>query len=178
MATLDFANLEQQSRGAYERTRLKRALRVLWVVVPVLLVSLCSCTTPHLSLGIGALLIAATVGFLWRGEALGRSVAPGLKAGIVAFSVPLAMHMLGYCCRYDIETITCVVAGVAAGAGVSFFASRVERDRSKLLLAGGVIAALTGSLGCVALGIGGSVGVVGGVMLVTVPFAAFSLARA
>ena len=177
MATPDLEQLEQKSRGAYERVRMKRALRVLGIVLPLVLVSLCACATPHLSSGIGVVLSLVTVGFLWRGEAWGRSVSPGLKAGAIAFSVPLIMHTMGYCCRYNIETTICLVSGLVAGIGVSMFGMRVERDRTKLLLGASAIAALTGALGCVALGIGGALGVAGGVMLVTMPLAAFSFAR-
>lgn len=179
MPTLDTPVLARQARKAYELGRLRRALRVLGIVLPLLAASIYVCGVSELGCAIGALLVATSVGFLWRGEAWGTAVAPGLKGGVAAFLVPIALHAFGYCCRYDIETIVCVTSGMVAGLVVGLTALRGDSPhRATHLACAGAIAALTASLGCLALGVGGALGVAGGVLLVVTPLAAFSLARA
>ncbi len=178
MPTPDTHVLERQTRKAYEVGRFKRALRILGIVVPLIAASLYVCGISELGCAIGALLAATSVGFLWRGEAWGRAVGPGLKGGIAAFLLPITLHAFGYCCRHDIETLVCVASGMLAGLVVGFVAIRGNSPhRTTHLFCAGAIAALTASLGCLALGLGGALGVAGGVLLVVAPFAIFSLAR-
>lgn len=179
MATLNATALESRARKAYEMGRLKRALRVLGVILPLVALSIYVCAAPESSVLVGSVLVVLAVGFLWRGEGWGRSVAPGLKAGVAAFLLPVTFHALGYCCRLDMETVLCLASGLTAGLVVGITGMRKDEDqRTTHLIGAGLIAAFAASLGCLALGIGGALGVAGGVFLVVTPFAVVSVARA
>lgn len=179
MGTIDRAALARRARQAYELGRLRRALRVLGIVAPLTALSLLVCAVPQASVIIGTALAVTSVGLLWRGEDWGRSVAPGLKAGVAAFLLPVTFHAFGYCCRLDIETALCLGSGIAAGLAVGVTGMRQAAERRVTHLVGaGVVAALAASLGCLALGVGGALGVAGGVALVVTPLAVVSMARA
>ena len=86
---LDEAALLTRARRAYEIGRVRAALRVTWYIAPLVLVSLMGCGTPWGTLASGSLLTAAAVGMRWRGGVYGRSVLPGIAAGLAAFWAPL-----------------------------------------------------------------------------------------
>lgn len=143
----------------YERGRLKAAFKLLWIVIPVILISLCTCGEVELSIGIGAVLGILVVLLKWRGEEYGASVGPGLWAGIAAFSVPLVLHLLEICCRGNLEILFCTLSGAFGGVILGFHAGRSKRPhKGRALFFAVLIACLTSALGCAALGISASLG--------------------
>jgi hypothetical protein len=174
---IDNAALQAKARAAYEAGRVRQALASLLLVMPLVACSLYICGTPAVSLSVGALVAAVVVVLDWRGQELGRGARLGLMAGVAGFVLPVVFHATGWCCRLGIEQGICVASGVAAGLIVATRLKTVARERAlRLAASAGVVAALTGALGCAFLGVGGVLGVAGGVLAVTMP--AVLLARA
>ncbi len=147
-------------RGAYEKGRLIAASRLLWVVVPIVILSLYTCGGFEIvPLVIGCVLAITVVALKWRGQEYGFAVGPGLIAGIIGFTIPLVLHILGICCRNNLEIVFCGLSGVIAGIVVGKFIGQSRRQhRSKSFLIALFIAALTAALGCMSLEIGAIVG--------------------
>jgi hypothetical protein len=81
----------------------------------------------------------------------------------------VALHFAGYCCRSGNEVLVCLASGVAAGGWVSWLASRSRALNRQQLLAGGLVATLSGSLACAAIGTAAAFGMVAGVLGIAVP---------
>ena len=99
----------------------------------------------------------------------------------LAFRITATVHYLR--AAMDEEklrgAVLCLVSGLTAGLVVGVTGMRKdEGQRTTHLIGAGVVAALAASLGCLALGIGGALGVAAGVFLVVTPFAVVSMARA
>ena len=162
--------LQELALAAYERDRLRRALGLLWLVLPLVVLSYAICGEPRTTLVIGTVLAIAAVFFDWRGREMSSGARLGLIAGMAGFALPVVFHLTGLCCQLDIETAICVASGVAAGLLVASRLRTIEASRQvSFMLVGGVVAALAGSLGCAFLGGGGVVGVAAGVFLATAP---------
>jgi hypothetical protein len=162
-------DLFRRARWAYERARILRALGTSSLAVPMVVASFGGCGRPSMSVLIGTAL-AALAGFLvWRGGDAGQAVMPGFVAGLVSLLFPLAA------CRAlesagiggALPIASCVIGGLASGAIVTMFATRANGERGPFVLAGGAVAALGGSLGCLGTGAGGVIGMLVGVILVT-----------
>ena len=67
--------------------------------------------------------------------------------------------------------------GLVAGLAVALRAARLERRRAAFLFAGGLIAGVTGSLGCVFAGVVGLLGMAAGVLAGGAPLAVWTLLR-
>ncbi|HEV8324652.1 MAG TPA: hypothetical protein VG389_23745 [Myxococcota bacterium] len=176
---VDAAGLEARARRAYERGRLAAGVRRAWPVVPMAMLSLAGCQRPVFTLVAGAVLAAAAVGLVWRGEAWGRAVVPGLVAGTLPLLLPILVRQLHACPGGSCAgacLVACTVGGLAAGAALGVRAVRLESGRLSYLIAGAVIAGLTGALGCAVSGVAGVVGMAAGVVVASTPVVALSLA--
>ena len=174
--------LVARARRAYELGRLRRALRVSAVVLPIVAVSLLVARNALASGVTGAALLAAAVTFRWRGRALGAAVGPGLLAGLIPFALLVTLKCsAGYACMFEGCMTHCVRfcggGGLAAGLLLAVYARRREDDVNRFLLAGGVVAALTGLLGCFLGGVMGAVWMAVGEMTATLPAVAWELRR-
>lgn len=159
-------------RSIYERSRLRRGLRTALFVLPMMAVSFGCCGNLRASIVIAVALALLVTSLVWRGGAIARAVVPGYAAGIVPLVVPLvacpACERMGI--SGSIPLAACVLGGLVSGAVVVYYASREREDRTAFVLAGGAVAALAGSLGCVIVGLGGVLAMTIGLALVT-PFA-------
>lgn len=167
---------KSQALQGYERARWISAFKFLWFVIPIVLISLCTCGDAGLPIGIGIILASAVVLLKWRGEEYGASVGPGLWAGMAAFSIPLVLHLLEICCRGNLEILSCALSGALGGAilGIHFAKSK-RSHKTRALIYGISIAALTAALGCASLGVGATAGLF--CMLVAVAFSVFVLKK-
>jgi hypothetical protein len=162
-----------RARRAYERGRARRAARVAGFVLPMIGVSLVCCEKRGVTLVAGTLLLAAAVGFQWRGGAWARAVGPGLLAGALPLLMPLAAGVAcgtgsAACARYGWPV--CVLSGLLAGTIVVRHALRQQNDdRRTFLAAAGALALLAGSLGCVLVGLGGVAAMGAGLALASAP---------
>jgi len=167
--------LLKRVQSAYERGRLRRGLRAACLVAPMVLVSLDCCGKTSYTVALGVALTTLTVTLIWRGGIAGRAVVPGLVAGIASLVLPAvagsSCGLLGEGSSARYCLMACVLGGLASGAMVAYFASRVRVDKGAFVFVAGATAALAGSLGCVILGLGGIVSMVVGLTLVSVPAA-------
>ena len=165
-----------RARGAYERARFFRALRASALVLPMALVSF-GCVDRTTSTVIAIVLAALATFLVWRGGAAGRGVMPGFVGGAVSLAFPLLACPA--CATSEARAasfVVCAVGGFVAGSIVMAFAAREAREtrdtngRASFLVGAGSVAALTGSLGCVMVGLGGVAAMAVGLAL-TAPLA-------
>ncbi|MCZ6715368.1 MAG: hypothetical protein O7B29_15625 [Deltaproteobacteria bacterium] len=161
-----------RARRAYEWGRVRFALRVTGYILPLVVVSLAACAVPERTIATGILLLLVAVGMRWRGGVYGRAMTPGLLAGLGAFAAPLlasAIESLSGATLGSILGPAYFIGGAVTGCVVGLRASRLETDEGRFLLSAGLVAALTGSLGCVLGGAGGVLGMLLGLVVATPP---------
>ncbi|MGH9749396.1 MAG: hypothetical protein ACRD5D_00635 [Candidatus Polarisedimenticolia bacterium] len=174
------AALAARARRAYEIGRLEAALRRGLLLAPLVGAALLCCADAAGVLAGGAGLLAAVTYCLWRGEAFGRGVRPGLIAGMVPLVLPLAVQAMGHPCdpyRCLLDASICVIAGVAGGIALGLAAPRPREAGGIPLFVAGLIAGLTGSMGCILYGLIGLGGMVLGLLGGAAPFLAVRHAR-
>jgi hypothetical protein len=138
----------------------------------MVIVSLGMTDTPVLTIAVGAVLVLACAFYKWRGLALKRAVAPGLASGTLAAIIPMIGRACGEGCSPLLGgfcSVSCILAGIAAGATVAYFARKQDRDRATFLFAAGTIAMLAGSLGCALAGFGGIIAMTAGAIASAAP---------
>ena len=167
------ADLAIRARHAYELGRLRAKLPVALFAVPPAVVALDVCQRPWLTLPLAFLLTVARVAAYWRGEAAARGATAGLMAGVLAFAVPLLVSGMGLCSLLPslAFTLVCGGGGLASGGVLAACALRSPGSRALFLVSGGLVAGLTGGLGCVLAGLGGLAGVAAGICLGLAPAA-------
>jgi len=154
---------------SYESGRWKSAFKFLWLIVPIVLISLCTCGSAVIPIGVGLTLAFVVVLLKWRGEEYGASVGPGIWAGIAAFSIPLILHIFELCCHGNLEILVCGLSGAFGGALLGSHLAQTKRShRFRLLLFSVLIAGLTAGLGCASLGVGASVGLFASLLVFSV----------
>lgn len=168
--------LEARARRAYEWGRWRKGLQSALWALPAIAFGAFGCS-PRGVLLQAPLLVAACVFLVWRGGPVGRGVVLGLKAG----TLPTLVPMLVYGCAWTAIPRACLLAslggGVAAGLVVSGLVLRRDKSRTELVAAG-VIAVLTGALGCQLFGIGGLLGLAAGLAAGATPGYVLSVRRA
>src|SRR5579859_7313164 len=163
--------LKASAARAYETGRVLFAARPLLFIAPVTALATLSCEHAVYAFITGGLLAALCILLLWRGGKFGRSVWPGLFAGALPFLLPIAVRTVAHLCSPE----ACVIGGLAGGIGLGVLLAR--RSDVSLLAAAGV-AAVTGSLGCILLGVAGLAGMAVGLVLGAAPVVAFRRASA
>jgi hypothetical protein len=113
------------------------------------------------------------VAFLHRGRACGRAVTTGWIAGSLPFFVSLLGCRVPHACAGGSCLAWCLpgclLASFVAGVLIVRHALARPSERREAAFAAAAIAALTGGMGCVMLGLGGAVALLGGLALVTAP---------
>jgi len=178
-AEIDLAAVERRARIAYERARWRRAVLGSWPLA--VLVAVCISGGVALPRVLPFALASAVVGIACLHH--GREHARAVLTGWIAGSLPLVVSLLacriphacmaGTCYRWCMPA--CMLAGALAGMWVMRRALRREHGRIHHALVGAAIATLTGAMGCMALGIGGTAGMLAGLALGSAP--AWVLAR-
>jgi hypothetical protein len=159
---VDLDALARRARRAAEWGHLRRASRVAFAVVPLTLLSMAVSADRALVAGIGAVLLAISVGLGWWSAEGGRAARAGLKLGAVPMAVALfTVAVEGWCDPRRALTpcgAGCLLAGVFAGAASAWCATRTQFPSfpGRLRVGGaiGLVASLTAALGCVGLGFG------------------------
>jgi hypothetical protein len=156
------AVLVGRARRAYEWGRVRTALRTAAVVAPMVALSLVVCRQYAATAACGSALAAAVLAAAWRGQQLARGMRAGLVAGLVPLLLPLGtcLHLCagGVCL---LAPAVCVGAGIAGGVAIGVLARRradADAHPARYLLPALIVAALTGSLGCVIAGASGVLG--------------------
>ena len=161
------------ARREYEWSRWRGALAVAWFAVPMALVAVRG-GAPVLWAGLNAIaLMGLSAALLWRGQAYGAAVLPGIVSGAVPYLAPMVLRQGTHLCALGscmlVGSTLYFAAGLVAGGVVSGFTMRRHAGKREFLLAGCAIAALTGLFGCVSGGVLGALGMVGGFAAFTVP---------
>jgi hypothetical protein len=150
--------LQAAARGAYERSRLARALAVAAPVAVLPAMSLWLGTSLASASVLGVALVATVVAVVWRGGFVALAGASGLKAGVVPLAFAHAAKLFGHVCTPAGCTTLCVPAcatgGVIAGALVEWWARQSPRPNVTRGL-GAAVALVTGALGCSCVGYAG-----------------------
>jgi hypothetical protein len=178
---IDVRELERRARSAYERGRLRAAIGNAWPVLGLTAIALALGSRPWSIIAVASVLLVVVVAALHRGRGPGRVVPSAWLGG----SLPLLAGLLSCrvphtCAGSDCTSGCLVVCLVAAALGGAFVARRsaalAPGDREALLTAG-LVAALTGSLGCIVIGAAGLSGLALGLAVVAVPALVVARAR-
>jgi hypothetical protein len=179
---MESGELMARAERAYEVGRLRWALQIGWIVLALVGVSFVCVGVSSISAATGALLLATTTALRWRGRTFSAAVRAGLLAGLIPFTLLLVLKSgsgvfcsLGGCMEHCIRY--CGIGGLTAGLLLAVRARRHEDQLVGFLVAGGVVAALTGLLGCFVGGLTGMVWMIVGELAATVPVFAVQLAR-
>jgi hypothetical protein len=155
---VDLGQLERRARRVAGWGRARMAARVGVAVAPIAFLAVMAGGEVEACACLGGLLFAVA-GLLrfWGREGV-DAVRLGLGMGLVPLFAALALRTCGVDCaplsRFGQAELLCVLAGVAAGAGVALRASHDHASVRTWALATGVASA-TAALGCVGLGAGG-----------------------
>lgn len=167
-------NEEAMMRRAYERGRAKRASIAALPVVVVGAIAYAMERELALVVVATALMFVAAAVFSFRGRGLGKGVLPGVAAGVVPFAAMHAARAYGHVCSGSSCFAVCVPASVVGGLVAGLFVGRLARRSDhvgSVWASAGIMAALTGSLACACLGVGGLIGLVAGLLAGSVPLA-------
>ncbi|SRR5712692_4348450 len=179
MATTAPDKFRRRARRAYEWARLEAGAAKAWPALVLTAVSWWLCREPGLSVAIGAALFTLATGLIWYGRVFAQAACAGLKAGILAFAVPVvAFHP-----NFAGSSLTAMLiinggCGLGVGALLSIESTRLQIHRNVFLLFASVVAALSGMLGCVLFGPMGLAGMAAGILLSTAPVAIYRRAMA
>lgn len=138
---------QQAVRRAYEFGRLRYALRMLWVVLPLACVGLALGSSLEALLCLTTLLLVAGGWLRWKGGRLGSAVLPGVLAGSLPLSAaPVAA---GCCAMPSHAAVALALIAVIAGAALAMRAR--QRGRASLMVSLGAALA-TACLTCMSNG--------------------------
>src|SRR6266851_8482019 len=181
MAMIAPDKLRQRALRAYEWGRLRHAVVKAWPALLLTAISWWLCHEPGLSFAIGASLFALAIGLFWYGRVPALAANAGMKAGMVAFAVPvLAYHsyFAPNCCTLSTMLLVNGSCGLGVGVLLSIESAPLQIQRNVFLLFASVVASICGMLGCILFGSTGLVGMAAGVLLATAPVAIYRHANA
>ncbi|MFN8943713.1 MAG: hypothetical protein ACK5WZ_03720 [Pseudobdellovibrionaceae bacterium] len=167
--------IKMKARRVYEIGRIRSASQFILFVLPVIIISFVTCVSPFLPILMGSLLASVIFLMKWRGEEYGFAAGSGFKAGLIAFIIPLLLHLFDICCEGNLEVLFCVLSGALGGAILGIQVSKSTRPHKyrALLFAVG-ISGLTAALGCLSLGVGAVAGLFGALLITAVSFFALN----
>jgi hypothetical protein len=167
MANPNLDDLQRRARAAYERGRWQRACIEAWPVLGLGGLAIAFGSRPGLAAVLAAILLVSVVVLGHRGGAWRRAIVPGLVAGSLPMVVGLSACHIPHVCGGSVCMSWCMpFVGVAALLGGMVLARRAARSRPELLISAS-IASLTGAMGCIAIGLGGPLGLAAGMALST-----------
>ena len=174
---IDLKAAETRARRAYE---LGRARRGALLAAPLAILAVFAAAigdVPTQGAAIGTLLYLGALVFHWRGQEFEAAVLPGAAAGLVPLALGLTIRTYGCMggCTSGCMAF-CIPASLLAGAVAGLLIAQTTfrtKKATTFVLSAGVVALLTGALGCACIGLGGLLGLTAGIAL---PIAA-SLAR-
>jgi hypothetical protein len=174
MADVELAALERRARAAYERGRWRRAVLDAWPVLVLAGLAFAFGSRPWLVVALTVPLLVAVVVMGHRGGAWRRAIVPGLVAGSLPMVAGLSACHIPHACNGPECMAWCMPTIGAAGLlGGLVVAHRVLRSQPvgkvAVLAPAALLASLTGAMGCIALGVGGLLGLAAGIAVGMVP---------
>ena len=160
MVNLD--DLTAQSLQHYERGRVRMALRIAIVLVPVIALCLLEPVGREACACCAALLLGAAVWLRFQSRLGVESVTTGLLAGAVPLGAALLLTQLDPRCGMAGPLSFCSAFSVVIGGAAGVVVALRERTRAGVSghwVLAGAIAILAASLGCARLGLASIVGV-------------------
>jgi len=160
--------LTARSLRHYELGRLRMALRIAIVLVPIIAVCLLEPVGREACACCAALLLAAAIWLRFRNRVGVESVTTGLLAGAVPLSAALVLTQLDPGCATAGPLSFCTAFSVVIGGAAGVVVALRERARTSLTghwVLAGSIAILAASLGCARLGLASIIGVAVGVVV-------------
>ena len=156
--------LREKAHRAYERGRLRAALRVGFVIVPVAVVCAWETGAIARTLILAAALWGLAIALRWRVHGGFAVVSSGLWAGAGPVAAALAVCRFAPACPPNVAVAVCGLAGLLSGSVIGRGLADTPRRRTQWFGAA-AIAGLLASLGCLALGIGSAAGAAAGIAL-------------
>jgi hypothetical protein len=176
----DREELYARARRAYERGRAIRATSLAAPLAALSVLGLCLGASAATAITVGAALLATTWIFTWRGRALGRSVLPGVFAGLVPLALAAGARSYGHMCAGGQCISLCIPACTCGGLIAGLLIARLGRRSEspvRFFVGAGSLAVMVGALGCSCVGFGGIMGLGFGLVATLVP-KTFTSARA
>jgi hypothetical protein len=171
-----------RARFLYELGRARSAAWTALVVLPFAGVAIFACEGWTLVAILGAALYFLAAVLLFRGQVYGAAVGLGLLAGAAPLLAPLLFRRSGACCIGGACTsgclVACIAGGIAAGLVIGWFAAKRQERPGVFWVAAAAVAALTGSLGCVTIGLASVVAMVAALVVTSIPTLGVMRARA
>jgi hypothetical protein len=163
---VDREALARRARRAAEWGRLRAASRVAFAVVPLTMVATLVSPDRAAVAGIGLALLTLTVALGWLNSEGARAARSGLKFGSVPMTVGLlTIAIEGWCDPNQAVALCgvgCLLAGLFAGGASAWYAIRTQApSRLRVWAQIGIVASLTTAIGCVGLGVGSALAVLG-----------------
>jgi len=122
MAMIAPDNLRQRALRAYEWGRLRHAAVKAWPALLLTAISWWLCHEPVLSFAIGGSLFALATGLFWCGRVPALAATAGMKAGMVAFAVPVFAYHSYFapnCCTLSTMLLVNGICGLGVGVLLS-----------------------------------------------------------
>jgi hypothetical protein len=161
---VDLDLLAKRARRASEWGRVRVGCRGGALALVLVVLSAVAGSPKVAVLGLGTLLVCASVALGWWNAEGARAVRSGLVLGavpMIAGLVTLAVE--GWCDPEHAMTACgagCLLAGLVAGGGSAWYATATApRRRLRVWVQIGLVASLTTALGCVGLGTGSALAV-------------------
>ena len=167
---VDLDELARRARWAAEWGRLRSASSAALTVAPLTLFALAVSPYRAAVVGIALALLGVTIGLGWLNAEGARAARSGLRLGAIPMTAGLfTIAFEGWCDPNRPVTLCgvgCLLAGVFAGAASAWYAVRTQSpNRGRLWGEIGLVASLTTAMGCVGLGLGGALAVLGAMAL-------------
>jgi len=153
---------------AYELGRVRTALRVALVIVPLATLCLIESRGRSAVACMSVLLLAAAVWLRWCDRRGTDAVTTGLLAGSIPLVAGLVVDRLDLHCGLSGADSFCTTFSILLGAGAGMLIAVSQRRtgaRASSVLIAAVVAALAAGLGCVRLGTVGLASMLAGVVL-------------
>lgn len=161
------------ARREYERARWRGAMALGWFVLPMAALAVARGAPVFWAALDAAALAALSALLLWRGQAYGAAVVPGITAGAVPMLAPMVLRQGAHLCALGscmmVGSTLFFATGLVAGGIVSAFTLRRHAGQRAFLVAGCAVASLTGLFGCATGGALAVIGMVGGFAIFTAP---------
>lgn len=156
MERLEMSALQAHALRAYERSRLRAALRVLVVILPVVMLSALLGTSLDVCVCSATVIVPTAVMLRWYGQGFGNAATNGVLVGGTAATGLLLACRFALLDRVSPTALvsSCACCGLVAGAALAYGVHRenLERVGARALVAAGVASAMM-SLGCAEAGV-------------------------
>jgi hypothetical protein len=162
---VDIQRLQAEARRRYERGRARHAALSASLLLPLL--ALVVAVSPGRQYAWAAVLLAWLCAFvaLWRGEALGRGVIPGVVCALFPLLGSHIAARLGHVCTeggcVSLCAPLCSAGGVAAGLVLAHWIRR-ERSPQMAFASGALLVVAVGATSCTCIGLSGVAGIAAG----------------